>query len=153
MPETSRLPSIQAGARLSLSHRRLAQGRCRWRKCTLSHMEEQIRRPSIDKSKQNCCSYNVIPKKRNIPSLMTRRSAQWRPHLIRLVIRFGTSRISTECGSSSQSESLKVPKKGERDPIRLLWQAVMGFSFDDVSIPVDSGPSGRARGPRPTHFC
>ena len=55
--------------------------------------------------------------------------------------------------SSSQSESLKVPKKGERDPIRLLWQAVMGFSFDDVSIPVDSGPSRRAREPRPTHLC
>jgi hypothetical protein len=27
---------------------------------------------------------------------------------------------------------------GERDPIRLHWQAVMGYSIDDVSMPVDS---------------
>jgi hypothetical protein len=32
------------------------------------------------------------------------------PRLIRLVTRFGTSRISTECVSSSQSASLKRPK-------------------------------------------
>jgi hypothetical protein len=28
---------------------------------TLSHMEEQIRRPLIDKSKRNCRSHNMIP--------------------------------------------------------------------------------------------
>ena len=33
---------------------------------------------------------------------------------------------------------IEAAKKGERDPIRLQWQAVMGFSFDDVSIPADS---------------
>jgi hypothetical protein len=27
---------------------------------------------------------------------------------------------------------------GERDPIRLHWQAVMGYNIDDVSMPVDS---------------
>jgi len=33
---------------------------------------------------------------------------------------------------------IEVAKNGERDPIRLHWQAVMGFSIDDVSMPVDS---------------
>ena len=33
---------------------------------------------------------------------------------------------------------IEAAKNGERDPIRLHWQAVMGFSFDEVSIPVDS---------------
>ena len=33
---------------------------------------------------------------------------------------------------------IEAAKNGERDPIRLHWQAVMGFSFDDVSMPVDS---------------
>jgi type IV secretory pathway component VirB8 len=33
---------------------------------------------------------------------------------------------------------IEVAKNGERDPIRLHWQAVMGFSFDEVSIPVNS---------------
>jgi hypothetical protein len=33
---------------------------------------------------------------------------------------------------------IEAAKNGERDPIRLHWQAVMGFSIDDVSIPVDS---------------
>jgi hypothetical protein len=33
---------------------------------------------------------------------------------------------------------IEAAKKGERDPIRLHWQAVMGFSFDDVSRSVDS---------------
>jgi hypothetical protein len=32
---------------------------------------------------------------------------------------------------------IEAAKKGERDPIRLHWQAVMGFSFDDVWSPVD----------------
>ena len=33
---------------------------------------------------------------------------------------------------------IEAAKNGEHDPIRLHWQAVMGFSIDDVSIPVDS---------------
>jgi hypothetical protein len=33
---------------------------------------------------------------------------------------------------------IEAAKNGERDPIRLHWQAVMGFSIDDVSMPVDS---------------
>jgi hypothetical protein len=33
---------------------------------------------------------------------------------------------------------IEAAKNGERDPIRLHWQAVMGFSIDEVSIPVDS---------------
>jgi hypothetical protein len=33
---------------------------------------------------------------------------------------------------------IEAAKNGERDPIRLHWQAVMGFSFDEVSIPIDS---------------
>jgi hypothetical protein len=33
---------------------------------------------------------------------------------------------------------IEAAKNGERDPIRLHWQAVMGFSFDDVAVPVDS---------------
>jgi hypothetical protein len=33
---------------------------------------------------------------------------------------------------------IEAAKNGERDPIRLHWQAVMGFSVDDVSMPVDS---------------
>jgi hypothetical protein len=33
---------------------------------------------------------------------------------------------------------IEAAKNGERDPIRLHWQAVMGFSIDDVSIRVDS---------------
>jgi hypothetical protein len=33
---------------------------------------------------------------------------------------------------------IEAAKNGERDPIRLHWQAVMGFSLDDVSMPVDS---------------
>jgi hypothetical protein len=33
---------------------------------------------------------------------------------------------------------IEAAKNGERDPIRIHWQAVMGFSFDEVSIPVDS---------------
>ena len=33
---------------------------------------------------------------------------------------------------------IEAAKNGERDPTRLHWQAVMGFSFDDVSMPVDS---------------
>ena len=33
---------------------------------------------------------------------------------------------------------IEAAKNGERDPIRLQWQAVVGFSFDDVSMPVDS---------------
>ena len=33
---------------------------------------------------------------------------------------------------------IEAAKNGERDPIRLQWQAVIGFSFDDVSMPVDS---------------
>ena len=32
---------------------------------------------------------------------------------------------------------IEVARNGERDPIRLHWQAVMGFSLDDVSTPVD----------------
>jgi hypothetical protein len=32
---------------------------------------------------------------------------------------------------------IEAAKNGERDPIRLHWQAVMGFSVDDVSMPVD----------------
>jgi hypothetical protein len=33
---------------------------------------------------------------------------------------------------------IEAAKNGERDPIRLHWQAVMGFSIDEASIPVDS---------------
>ena len=33
---------------------------------------------------------------------------------------------------------IEAAKKGERDPIRLHWQAVMGFSFDELSMRVDS---------------
>ena len=33
---------------------------------------------------------------------------------------------------------IEAAKNGERDPTRLHWQAVMGFSLDDVSMPVDS---------------
>ena len=33
---------------------------------------------------------------------------------------------------------IEVAKNGERDPIRLHWQAVMGFSFDDLSMRFDS---------------
>jgi hypothetical protein len=33
---------------------------------------------------------------------------------------------------------IEAAKNGERDPIRLHWQAVMGFSFDEVSMRVDS---------------
>ena len=33
---------------------------------------------------------------------------------------------------------IEAAKNGERDPIRLHWEAVMGFSLDDVLIPVDS---------------
>jgi hypothetical protein len=33
---------------------------------------------------------------------------------------------------------IEVAKNGERDPIRLHWQAVMGFSFDEMSMRVDS---------------
>jgi hypothetical protein len=33
---------------------------------------------------------------------------------------------------------IEAAKNGERDPIRLHWQAVMGFSIDDVSMPVNS---------------
>jgi hypothetical protein len=32
---------------------------------------------------------------------------------------------------------IEAAKNGERDPIRLHWQAVMGFSVDDVSMTVD----------------
>jgi hypothetical protein len=37
---------------------------------------------------------------------------------------------------------IEAAKNGERDPIRLHWQAVVGFRFDDVSIPVDSTRHG-----------
>jgi hypothetical protein len=33
---------------------------------------------------------------------------------------------------------IEAAKRGERDPIRLQWQAVMGLSFDDVPMPADS---------------
>ena len=33
---------------------------------------------------------------------------------------------------------IEAAKKGERDPNRLHWQAVVGFRFDDVPIAVDS---------------
>jgi hypothetical protein len=33
---------------------------------------------------------------------------------------------------------IEAAKKGERDPTRLHWQAVMGFRFDDVPIAADS---------------
>ena len=33
---------------------------------------------------------------------------------------------------------IEAAKNGERDPIRLHWQAVRGFSIDEVPIPVDS---------------
>mgnify|MGYP003694423387 CR=1 FL=1 len=33
---------------------------------------------------------------------------------------------------------IEAAKNGERDPIRLHWQAVMGFSIDEVSMRVDS---------------
>ena len=33
---------------------------------------------------------------------------------------------------------IEAAKNGERDPIRLHWQAVMGYSIDEVSMPVDS---------------
>ena len=33
---------------------------------------------------------------------------------------------------------IEAAKNGERNPIRLHWQAVMGFNIDDVSMPVDS---------------
>ena len=33
---------------------------------------------------------------------------------------------------------IEAAKNGERDPIRLHWQAVMGFSFDEMSMRVDS---------------
>ena len=33
---------------------------------------------------------------------------------------------------------IEAAKNGERDPIRLHWQAVMGFSFDDLSMRFDS---------------
>jgi hypothetical protein len=33
---------------------------------------------------------------------------------------------------------IEAAKNGERDPGRLHWQAVMGFSIDEVSRPVDS---------------
>jgi hypothetical protein len=33
---------------------------------------------------------------------------------------------------------IEPAKNGERDPIRLRWQAVMGFSFDEASTRVDS---------------
>jgi hypothetical protein len=33
---------------------------------------------------------------------------------------------------------IEAAKNGEHDPIRLHWQAVMGFSFDEVSMRVDS---------------
>jgi hypothetical protein len=33
---------------------------------------------------------------------------------------------------------IEAAKNGERDPIRLHWQAVMGYSIDDVSMPADS---------------
>jgi hypothetical protein len=33
---------------------------------------------------------------------------------------------------------IEAAKNGERDPIRLHWQAVMGFSFDELSMRVDS---------------
>jgi hypothetical protein len=33
---------------------------------------------------------------------------------------------------------IEAAKNGERDPVRLHWQAVMGFSIDEVSRPVDS---------------
>ena len=32
---------------------------------------------------------------------------------------------------------IEAAKNGERDPIRLRWQAVMGFSLNDVSMRVD----------------
>jgi hypothetical protein len=33
---------------------------------------------------------------------------------------------------------IEATKNGERDPIRLQWQAIVGFSFDDVSMPADN---------------
>jgi hypothetical protein len=33
---------------------------------------------------------------------------------------------------------IEAAKKGERDPTRLHWQAVVGFRFDDASDPADS---------------
>ena len=55
---------------------------------------------------------------------------------------------------------IEAAKRGERDPIRLQWQAVMGRSFDDVPMPADnvgrklpsrvtrrSARSGNGRGP------
>jgi hypothetical protein len=33
---------------------------------------------------------------------------------------------------------IEAAKNGERDPTRLHWQAVMGFSIDDVAVPIDS---------------
>jgi hypothetical protein len=33
---------------------------------------------------------------------------------------------------------IEAAKNGERDPVRLHWQAVMGFSIDEVSRSVDS---------------
>jgi hypothetical protein len=33
---------------------------------------------------------------------------------------------------------IEAAKNGERDPTRLHWQAVVGFRFDDASIPADS---------------
>jgi hypothetical protein len=32
---------------------------------------------------------------------------------------------------------IEAAKNGERDPIRLHWQAVRGFSFDEVSMRAD----------------
>ena len=51
------------------------------------------------------------------------RGAQWGPRLTRLVVRFGTSRILTECASSSQSASLKLPKMASA--IRSALQAIL----------------------------
>jgi hypothetical protein len=161
-------------------------------------MEEQIRRPSIDKSKQNCRSHNVIPTQQakscrgtsgkmvclEQPSSFPRAKLVTSPKQLRAsvterrnrapartswevkmnivpnqdlffvfddeAVRAMGAAFDQACHSFRNfahfervrvlvaKRIIEAAKNGERDPIRLHWQAVMGFSFDEVSIPVDS---------------
>jgi hypothetical protein len=67
---------------------------------------------------------DIVPNQDCSLSLMTRRSAQWGPRLNRLAVRFGTC-ILTACELVAK-RIIEAAKNGERDPIRLRWQAGMG---------------------------
>jgi hypothetical protein len=47
----------------------------------------------------------------------------------------GRIEASPDLARGRSKRIIEAAKNGERDPIRLQWQAVMGLSFDDVPMP------------------